>query len=238
MKKSEEAQCHTLEEVPKRSSSNIGTLEVLWAICKSFMSVLLRFLDVASCVAPNLGTHCLCWRCWWRLLSRSTKFLASTDCPWFVRWALRVLWSCWTATSRTRSLNLLVCCSCILIERLSAVVTSTYLSNFSEQSGNCAVRYWGAVSILLGCSSLCAWGIVNGSSIAGAVSGWSTVSSAGGDGGGCTANEIETRTGLSKFGVLFSGTVRSFSRREGRPVSKKFCSPRYYPSVGSVWKFS
>ena len=42
----------------------------------------------------------------------------------------------------------------------------------------------------------------------------------------------EIDSGLSKFGVLLSGTIRSSSRRKGRPLPKKSCSRRNCPSVG------
>ena len=135
MKKSEETQCPMLGEVTKRSPSNIVTCEVFWCSCISFKSVLVFFLVVPSWVAPGLCTKCICWRCCRRLLRRSTKFLASTDCPWFVRLRLRVFWNC-PATSRTRSAKLLVCCSCSRVERLGAVLIPSYSSDSSQEHGN------------------------------------------------------------------------------------------------------
>ena len=158
MKKSEGTQCPKLDENPKKSPT-IVTCEVFWCSCISLKSVLVFFIVIPPWVAPGICTNCICWRCCRRLFRRSTKFLASTDCPWFVRLLLRVFWNCCPATSRTRSPNLLVCCSCILVERLGAVLVSSYSSHSSEESGNWAVRYGGGVSIFLGCSSLGAWGI-------------------------------------------------------------------------------
>ena len=64
------------------------------------------------------------------------------------RSALRVFGRCCPITSGTLSFNLLVCCFCDLVERLVAIVNSTYSSVSSEDSGDVAVRYGGAVSIL------------------------------------------------------------------------------------------
>ena len=73
--------------------------------------------------------------------------------------------------------------------------------------------YGDGVSIFLGCLSLGAWGIINGSAVASAASDSLTNCSAGCGCSGCTPKQVEIRTGLLKLGVSSSATMRSLSRK-------------------------